>query len=419
MDMTLAEKILARSSCRSQVEPGDIVMATPETCMSHDNAALVAQTFREMGAERIWDPDRVVIPIDHRAPANMIGSANAHVRIREAVREFGIRNFYDIREGICHQMLPEKGHVRPGTLVLGTDSHTTTHGAFGAFATGVGGTEMAAVWATGEIWLRIPRTIRVEMNGSLSTGVQAKDLILNLIGKMGSAGAAYQALEFHGDTITDLSVGGRMTMCNMAVEMDGKTGMVPPDKTTLDWLKPRVNGSMAPLQPDHHATYERTVEMDANDVVPVLACPHTVDNVKPVEELAGLEVDQVVVGSCTNGRVEDLQSVADVIVGKQIPRSVRLIVVPASREVYVDCLENGILAAIVKAGGLVLNPGCGPCMGAHQGILADGEVCVSTTNRNFRGRMGDPGSELYLASPLTAAATALKGKLTDPREVVI
>ncbi|HEX17259.1 MAG TPA: 3-isopropylmalate dehydratase large subunit [Thermoplasmatales archaeon] len=418
MGSTISEKILARASGVKKVEAGDIVDANVDLAMSHDNAALVSKIFKQLGVDRVWDNSKIVIILDHRTPANQIKSAEGHKSIRQFVRDQGIGFFYDVGEGICHQILPEKGHVKPGMLIVGTDSHTTTHGAFGAFSTGIGATEMACVWATGKLWLKVPETIKMIINGKLPEMVTAKDVILYIIGEIGSDGANYKAIEFYGDTIKDLSISSRMTISNQAMEAGAKTAIIPPDDKTFDYLKDRVKGEMRGVYADEDASYEDVLEFDVSNLEPMVACPHAVDNVKPVREVEGIEIDQAVLGSCTNGRLEDIEIAARILKGKRIDPRVRLIVVPASREVYISALKRGYIEILLKAGATIINPGCGPCLGAHQGVLASGERAITSTNRNFRGRMGSPDSEIYLASPATVAISALKGEISDPREVV-
>jgi len=430
MHSTISEKILARASGRERVAPGDIVDARVDVALSHESARLAIKAFREIGVKKVWDRKRLVLLFDHRVPAECEETAVAHGMIREFVKEQKIPNFYDLNEGVCHQVLPEKGHARPGELIVGTDSHTTTHGAFGAFATGIGATEMAAVWATGKIWLKVPETILIRTEGKLGKWVAAKDLALFLVGKLGAEGAEYRAVEYRGRAIASMSMGSRMTLCNMAMEMGAKAAMVEPDAKTSAFLKGRTSGKLSPVNADRNAKYEFDITIDIGKLEPMVASPHSVDNVSPVKEVEGTEVQQAVIGSCTNGRLEDLEAAARILRGKKVPRGVRLIVVPASRETLLDSMRTGIggrsargrcesiLEILVGAGALVPNPGCGPCLGAHQGVLAPGENCISTTNRNFKGRMGSDGARIFLASPATVAASALRGVITDPRKVM-
>jgi len=414
--MTFAQKVLSHASGR-QVSPGDIVNARIDVAMSHENSLLVIKAFGEMGAKVIWDPDKVVILFDHRVPANTVKTAEGHKAVREFARRHRLPNFLDMGEGICHQVIPEKGFALPGTLIVGTDSHTTTYGAFGAFATGIGATEMAAVWATGELWLRCPETIRVRMNGVFQKRVSPKDAILYVAGDLGADGADYACVEFTGDAVDRMSVAGRMVLANMSTELGAKAGIAFPDDKTAEWLSKRTTKKWNAVLSDPAAEIKGEFEYDMSSLGPQVARPHRVDDVVSVEEIEGKTIDQAFIGSCTNGRMEDLQAAGDILRGRKVADSVRLIIVPASREIYLQALDGGILADLVRSGAVVLNPNCGPCLGAHQGLLAAGERCISTTNRNFRGRMGSPDAEVYLASPATVAASALRGEIADPREV--
>jgi len=413
---TFAEKVLSRAS-GTDAKAGDIVTAKVDLGMSHENTALVLKAFKEMGAERIRDPDRLVILFDHRVPAPTVKAAEGHKEVRGFVREEAIPAFYDSRECVCHEVLPSKGHVLPGMLVVGSDSHTTTYGALGAFSTGIGASEMAAVWALGELWLRVPETLRVLMEGRLPSMVGAKDAILKVIGTLGADGADYQCVEFVGEVVERFSIASRMTLSNMSVEMGAKAGVCFPDAKTEQFLSSRTTKKWSPVTSDGGARIRETRRFDMSDLGPQVAKPHTVDNVAPVERVAGLAIDQAFIGSCTNGRMEDLMEAEAILRGKEASKKVRLIVAPASRDIYIEASERGILASLARSGTIVLNPGCGPCLGAHEGLLAAGERCISTTNRNFKGRMGSPQAEIYLASPATVAASALKGEIADPREV--
>ncbi len=412
---TLAENILAEASGKS-VSPGEIVYAGVDTAMSHENAALVIRWFKEIGRERVWDNERIVIIFDHRVPAESIKTAEGQKKIRNFVKEQGIKHFYDINTGICHQVLAEKGFSRPGIVLVGTDSHTTTAGAFGAFATGIGATEMAGVWATGKIWFKVPETIKINVEGELSKGVYAKDVILSIIGYLGADGANYMAVEFDGETIRDMSIASRMVLSNLAMEMGAKVAFVYPDEKTRKWLEERNAKSHKFILPDKDARYIDEYNFNASEMQPVVACPHSVDNVRGIEETEGIEIDQAFIGSCTNGRLEDLREAAKILKGNKVARDVRLIIAPASWEIYREAMKEGLLDVFIEAGGVIINPGCGPCLGAHQGILASGETAISTTNRNFQGRMGSPESFVYLASPATVASSAIEGKIADPRK---
>ena len=417
--MNILEKILADASGKQQVSPGEIIEANIDAAMIHDlTGPLAIKSFREIGAKKVWDSNKVVIILDHLVPASSIISANLHRIVRNFAEEQNIKNFYDVgRGGVCHQVMPEKGYVRPGEVIVGADSHTCTYGAFGAFATGIGSTEMAAVFTTGKLWFRVPEVIKVNVTGKMPKMVTPKDVTLNVVGEIGADGAIYKGLEFSGSTIRDMSVDGRMVLSNMAVEMGAKAGIIEPDQKTLDYVKARTDKPFKPVKSDPDATYERVVDVNVSDLEPQVAVPHSVDNVKPVSAVEAVEVDQAFIGSCTNGRLEDLRSAAQILKGKKIARGVRLIVIPASQEIYLDALNEGLIKTFMDAGATVGNPNCGPCLGGHMGILAEGEACISSSNRNFVGRMGSSKSYVYLASPATVAASAITGKITDPRTV--
>ncbi|MEM2028910.1 MAG: homoaconitase large subunit [Candidatus Bathyarchaeia archaeon] len=415
--MTISEKILAHASGKEYVRPGDIVDAKVDMAMINEiTGPLAIQMFKRIGLEKVWDDQRIVLVLDHQVPADSVKSAELHKIMRMFAKEQSIPYLYDVGDGgICHQVMVERGHVRPGELIVGADSHTCTYGALGAFATGIGSTEMAAVFMSGKLWFRVPETLKIEVNGSLPQMVLPKDVVLSIIGIVGADGATYKAVEYHGTTIREMSIDGRLTLCNMAVEMGAKTGIVEPDNKTLDFLRGLGIEDYAVLKSDEDAEYAGKISLNVSDLEPMIACPHAVDNVKPVKEVEGKEVDQVFLGSCTNGRIEDLRVAAEILKGRKINENVRMIITPASRSIYLQALKEGLIEIFVKAGCIVCNPGCGPCAGAHQGILAKGEVCLSTSNRNFKGRMGSAEAEIYLASPATAAVTALEGKITDPR----
>jgi 3-isopropylmalate/(R)-2-methylmalate dehydratase large subunit len=417
--MNIIEKILANASGKREVSPREIVEANIDAAMIHDlTGPLAIKSFRKIGAKKVWDNQHIIVIMDHIVPASSIISANLHKIVRNFVEEQNIENFYDVgRGGVCHQVMPEKGHVRPGEVIVGADSHTCTYGAFGAFATGIGSTEMAAVFATGKLWFRVPEVIKVNVTGKLQKMVTPKDVTLNIVGKIGADGAIYKGLEFGGSTIKDLSIDGRMVLSNMAVEMGAKAGIIEPDTKTLDYVKARTDKPFKPVKSDPDATYERIVDVDVSNLEPQVAVPHSVDNVKPVSDVDGVEVDQAFIGSCTNGRLEDLQSAARVLKGKKTARGVRLVVIPASQEIYLNALNEGLIKTFMDAGATIGNPNCGPCLGGHMGILAEDEVCISSSNRNFVGRMGSSKSFVYLASPATVAASAITGKITDPRTV--
>ncbi|WP_321211290.1 homoaconitase large subunit [Methanothermobacter sp. DP] len=417
MSMTVSEKILARASGKDRVEAGEIVMASIDVAMTHDlTGPLSVESFERIGRDRVWDPEKIVVIFDHQVPADSLDAAQNHMIMRDFVREQGIENFYDVREGVCHQVLPEKGHVVPGEVIVGTDSHTCTHGALGAFATGIGSTDMAMVFATGKLWFRVPETIRFEISGSLRKHVYAKDVILNIIGDVGADGATYMACEFAGETVADMSVSDRMVLSNMAIEMGGKTGIVEPDEKTIRYVERRSDKPHRVFRTDPDAPSLNVMEVDVSDLEPQVACPHNVDNVKPVSEV-DVEIDQVFLGSCTNGRLSDLRDAAAILKNRKVADSVRMLVIPASREVYRRALSEGLMEIFVDAGALVCNPCCGPCLGGHVGLVGPGEVSLSTSNRNFRGRQGSPEAEVYLSSAAVAAASAVTGRITHPAEL--
>ena len=416
MGQTFAQKMLARKAGLREVEPGQIVTVQPDKLLTHDNTAAIARIFREIGVEKVARPEISVIVLDHVVPAATEGHARNHQQIREFVREQGIASFYDVGEGICHQVLPEKGHALPGYLIVGSDSHTPTHGAFGAFAAGIGRTEAAAVMATGEIWLMVPHTFRISVEGQLQKGVYAKDIILYIIGELGADGADYRAVEFTGPVLGELTVASRMVLCNMVAEMGAKIGVAEPDDKTRAWLNGRSVAGFQEVFADPDASYERVIEYDVSGLLPQVAKPHTVDNVVPVTEVLGTRIDQAFIGTCTNGRLEDFRVAAQILGGRKIAPNTRLLILPASREVLLAAVAEGTITELITAGAVVLNPGCGPCLGAHQGVMAPGEVTISTANRNFKGRMGCKEAQVYLASPATVAASARAGEIVDPRE---
>lgn len=416
-DMNISEKILAVASGREYVKPGDIIEAKVNMAMINEiTGPLAIQMFKRIGLSRVWDNQRIVLVLDHQVPADSVKSAELHKIMRVFAEEQNIPYLYDVGDGgICHQVMVEKGHVRPGELIVGADSHTCTYGALGAFATGIGSTEMAAVFATGKIWLKVPSTIRINVVGVFKKFVTPKDLILNIIGEIGADGAIYKAVEFTGPTIHEMSISGRLTLCNMTVEMGAKTGIIEPDDKTIQYVKERTNKPFNTFRSDPDAEYEKTLEFNVDNLEPMVACPHSVDNVKPVKEVEGVEINQAFLGSCTNGRLEDLELAARILKGRHVKKGVRMLITPASSEVYLQALKMGLLEIFIKAGACICNPTCGACFGGHMGLLTAGEVCISSSNRNFIGRMGSSEAEIYLASPATVAASAVEGKITDPR----
>ncbi|MBS3819917.1 3-isopropylmalate dehydratase large subunit [bacterium] len=415
MGKTFSEKLLGAKADR-EVQAGDVVTVSPDFILSHDNSAAIIKKFQQIGVKKVRVPHKIVIVLDHVVPASSEKYALNHKIIREFVGEQKINNFFDISTGICHQVFSEKGFAMPGKLILGADSHTTSYGAFGAFSAGIGRSEVASLWATDEIWLKVPETLKIEMEGKLSNGVFAKDVILKIIGDQGADRANYKAVEFAGKAAQEFSIASRLVLSNMAAEMGAKNGYFPPDNKTTGYLKNRAQQPYEIVSSDSDANYESILRYDVSSVVPQVASPHTVDNVRPVAEVEGLKFHQALIGTCTNGRLEDLEAASRMLKGKKVDPSVRVLVIPASREVYLQAMRKGIMEVFSEAGCVILNPGCGPCLGAHQGILAPGEIALSTANRNFRGRMGSRDSEIYLASPATVAASAVEGKITDPRK---
>jgi len=415
--MNITEKILAKASGKKSVSPGDIVDVNVNTLMIHDlTGPLAVEAFKKIGIQKVWNNKKVVVILDHQVPAESVKAAELHKTMRQFAKDQKLP-FYDVgRGGICHQVMPDKGHVVPGTVILGADSHTCTYGAFGAFATGIGSTEAASVMATGKIWLKVPEAIKVNVKGKFKKNVTPKDLVLAITGKLGVDGAIYKSLEFTGPTIKAMTVAGRMSICNMAVEMGAKNGIVEPDETTRKYLEDKVKKmpNLDSLKSDADAKYVQTVEFDVSSLEPQVACPSSVDNVKPVSKIGKVKIDQAFIGSCTNGRLEDLQLAAKIMKGKKVADGVRALIIPASQEIYQQADKEGLLQIFTAAGAIVCGSACGPCLGGHIGLLAAGETCVSTSNRNFIGRMGSTQANVYLASPATVAASALTGVITDP-----
>jgi 3-isopropylmalate/(R)-2-methylmalate dehydratase large subunit len=429
MGKTIVEKILAKATGQATVTVGDVVEPAVDVAMSHENGALVINQFLDVyngtGLKPdVWDPSKIAIIFDHRVPAESAKTATNQKKIREFVAAQGISKFHDIRGdegGICHQILPENGYIRPGYIVVGTDSHTTSHGALGAFSFGIGATEMASVWTLGTVLnVEVPGTIKVVVNGELPRLVSPKDIILYLIGKLSAQGANFKVIEFHGDTIRKMSTSGRLVLCNMSVEAGATSGIVPPDEETVRYLREEVGvkDKLDMIVPDIDAKYEQVIEIDAGKLVPQIAFPHTVDNVKTVDHAAGVKVNQIVIGSCTNGRIDDIEIAASILKGKKVAQDTRMLIFPASWKIYKEAMAKGYLLDLINAGATIMNPGCGCCLGVHQGALGDKEVSLSTTNRNFKGRQGNPNADVYLCSPAVAAASAITGVITDPRKGV-
>jgi len=418
--MTFVEKILAKYAGEKNVVPNQIVTVNPDHLLTHDNTAAIIQKIKpELDEYGVCSNSLSIIVLDHVIPAASEKTATNHKVIREFVKAHDIKNFFDVGVGVCHQLAVEKGLALPGKLLLGSDSHTCSYGAVGAFSSGIDRTEAASLMLTGETWLKVPNSIKMTLTGQLQSGVSAKDLVLHIIGDISASGANYCSVEFHGD-VDQFSVEERFTIANMGVEMGAKNAMFFVDDVTKKYLDSIgvSSSSYDPIYPDGDASYVRELDYDLSSIVPMVACPHTVDNVKPASELDGLEVQQCLIGTCTNGRFSDLKIAADILKDKKISPNVRLLVLPASKKIYQDALKAGVIETLVESGGVVLPPGCGPCLGAHQGVLAPGERCLSTANRNFKGRMGCKEAEIFLASPATVAVSALNGQITDPRKVI-
>ncbi|MCD8223769.1 MAG: 3-isopropylmalate dehydratase large subunit [Clostridiales bacterium] len=413
---TFAEKILGVAAGR-EVRAGDVVTVYPDFCMSHENTSSICSTFSEIGAETVYDPDRIVVIFDHTVPPSTAAYANSHIKTREFIEKQHIRHFYDMdkKGGICHQIMCQEGFAAPGLITVGADSHTCTHGAMGSFSTGIGRSEMAAAWATGKLWLRVPESLKIEVSGRFRPGVVAKDLILTIAGDITASGADYMSIEYHGDGIANMSIAERMTLCNMGVELGAKNSVCKPDEKVFDYLKGKAKKEWRYIWADEGAEYRKTLYYNLDEIVPSLAMPGRVDNYAKITEFEGRRINQVFIGTCTNGRLEDLRVVNHILKGKTV--RVRTIVQPASVEVFRKAISEGIVADLLDAGCVVEHPGCGPCIGVQGGVLGDGEVCVSTANRNFTGRMGSRSSEIILASPATAAACALAGAIADPRKL--
>jgi len=420
MGMTITEKIIAAHAGRKSVKPGDFVYANVDIALGNDITAPIAiKEFAEAGIERVWDPERVALVPDHFTPNKDIASAQQAKVLRDFARAQGLTHYWEVgRMGVEHALLPEQGVVGPGDLVIGADSHTCTYGALGAFASGVGSTDLAAAMALGKVWLRVPESIKFVFTGSRGPWVSGKDFILHTIGKIGVSGALYRAMEFTGPAIQELPMDDRLSMCNMAIEAGAKNGIIPPDKVTRKYVRGRLEREAAWFRSDSSAKYVATYEWDVTNLEPVVACPNLPQNTRPVRELKDVRIDQVVIGSCTNGRLSDLAVAAEILKGRRVAPGLRCLIFPATPTVGLDALRKGYLKIFMEAGAVVSTPTCGPCLGGHMGILAEGEVALATTNRNFTGRMGHPKSQVYLASPAVAAASAVTGRITHPAEVM-
>ena len=417
MGQTFAEKMLAKKAGLDHTVPGQVVDVTPDVALSHDNSAPIYDTFKQMGGERVFDPDIHAITLDHAAPAPSTKHAENHRVIRQFVREQGIRNFFEVGRGICHQVIVEEGICLPGEVVLGSDSHTPHAGVMGAFGAGIGRTEMASIWALGVLWLRVPESIKITVHGRLNPGVAAKDLALKVIGDLGADGGLGHSVEWHGDGVYALSLSERAVLPNMMAEMGCKNSYIAPDQAVFDYLGGRARRPYTPIYPDEDAAYLQEVVYDAAQLEPMIACPHSVDNVVPVSQVAGTHVDQAFIGTCTNAKLEDLAAAAEVLAGRHVARGTRLIIIPVTSQVYLAALKAGYIQTFIESGAVVESPGCGPCMGNHMGVPAIGDVTISSANRNFQGRMGTKESDVYLASPAVVAASAVAGYITHPADL--
>ena len=417
--MNITEKILSQRAGH-EVTPGEIIEIPVDLAMSHDGTSPPAIKTFEKIAEKVWDPEKIALIFDHNVPANTIGSAEFQEVCRDFIKKQNITKNYIHGEGICHQVVPEMGLVEPNMVIVGADSHTCTYGAFGAFSTGMGATDLAMVWATGKTWFMVPEAIKMEIEGELNPSIAPKDIILNIIGDIGIAGATYKTAEFCGETIEKMGVEGRATMCNMAIEMGAKNGIMEPNREVIDYVCQRTGkkeSELSIVKSDEDAIYSKEMHFDITDMEPQIACPNDVDNVKGISQVEGTFVNQCLIGSCTNGRLSDLKDAAELLEGNKIHNDTRLLIFPASREIYKQSIELGYIDTFIDAGAIICNPGCGPCLGAHMGVLSEGEACISTTNRNFIGRMGDTKSSVYLSNSKVVAASAIKGVITDPKDL--
>ncbi|MEE8360481.1 MAG: 3-isopropylmalate dehydratase large subunit [Candidatus Omnitrophota bacterium] len=412
---TIAEKIFSRHAGR-QVKAGDIAICNVDFCFGQDGtSSIIIDSFKKLGNAKPFNKKKFYMVIDHSAPSPNMAVSKIHQKMRNFARETGV-GMYDIGEGVCHQLIPEEGQVVCGDLVLGADSHTCTYGAINVLSTGVGSTDLAITLASGKNWFRVPETVKIIVNGKIPKGVYSKDIILHIIGLFGANGCTYKSVEFYGEAIESLSVDARLTISNMAVEMGAKSGLMKADKKVLSWVKKHSKRHPRPIKADNDANYIEVTKLDISKLSPQVACPHTVDNVKSVKKLKDIKIDQAFLGTCTNGRLEDLRIAASIIRNRKIHKDVKFIIAPASKKIYLDAIREGLVNTFVTNGCTVLSPGCGPCVGTHCGVPADNEIVISTANRNFKGRMGNPSSFIYLASPATVAASALTGKITDPRK---
>jgi homoaconitate hydratase family protein len=421
LSYTIAEKILLNHSNLKDISPGQFVNCEIDMIMVHEQlGGRIHKEYEKLAIDYVWDPNKIFFILDHWVPAPTISAAEMHQDARKFAEKYKfVHNYgYQVDKGICHQVLPEMGFSRPGMLIVGSDSHTTTYGAFNCLSTGIGATDVSVVFATGKLWFKVPESFKINLEGKLSTGVMSKDIILQIIGDLSTKGAIYKSLEFHGNGVNGLSIDGRMTIANMVVEAGAKCGIFLPDKKLQNWLEERTTEPFEFVHPDNDALYEKNIDYDLSEITPVVAKPSSPSNLAKIEEVEGIKIDQAFLGSCTNGRMEDLRIAAKVLKGKTIDSKTRLIVIPASKEIYTKAINEGLIEIFINSGAIVGHSTCGPCIGGHLGVLGPEEICISSSNRNFIGRMGSPSSQVYLASPVTVAASALKGKITDPREVL-
>ena len=417
MKMHAIEKILAKAS-GGEIRTGEIVNAKIDFAEINDLYLQTVYSFKEMGGTKVWDNSRLAFVFDHYAPANTIQTAEIHRKMRDFAKEQKLKYHFDINAGVCHQVMAEAGLIYPGMIIVATDSHTTTHGAFGAFGTGVGATDLAVIMLTGELWFMVPEIIEIRIDGKPPKGVYPKDVILHILGDLKADKAVYKAIDFTGSYVEELDLSGRMVLCNMAVEMGAKTAYMQPNKAVLDYVSKRAVHPFEVQTTDPGYAYAESISYNVDKLSPQIALPHSVDNVKPIEEVSALEVNQGFVGTCTGGRIEDFAQAAEILKGKKIPTYGRLVIIPASTEVLKEAMKLGLIQELLDAGATLSTPGCGPCLGAHQGVISEGEACITASNRNFPGRMGSTGGKIYLASPATVAASVLIGKITDPRAIL-
>ncbi len=417
MGKTFAEKIFAKKANRPGIRPGETVVVTPDVLMTLDADAEIVYRFKQLGAKRVWDPDRIVGSMDHYSPASTVRSATLLKTLRDFCREQGITQFYDVGEGVTHEVLLANGHVLPGQFVVGTDSHTPSYGAVGAFSCGIGTSDALPLWATGKHWFKVPESVKVTLSGTMPRGVYAKDLMLQILGHFSTKGCRYECVEYVGEAVRQLSIAERVVLANLSTELGAKAAYVQVDEVTRAYAA-RAQRPYEPVLPDDEATYSKEYAVNVEKVEPMVACPHAVDNVRPVAAVEGTEIHQAFIGTCASGRLEDLELAARIVSGKPVAQGVRLLIAPASRAIFRTAIDRGYVQELLAAGATFLPPGCGPCMGLHQGLLGDGERCISTGNRNFMGRMGSHKAEIYLGSVATVVASAIKGTLTDPRRVI-